>query len=108
MPVIAICQDADEAPDLRKTHLQAHLKYIEKIVAMVCVAGPMQQTTDAMADSRTDGSCFIYDTEDLEIAHKLFKHDPYARAGVYSHVAFSKLTPAAGHWVGGCTWLDKS
>jgi len=67
----------------------------------------MRQTPEAVESDTTNGSCFIYDTEDMEIAHKLFKHDPFARAGVYSHVAFSQFTPAAGHWIGGCTWLNK-
>lgn len=104
MPVLVICQDSDNAPELRKTHLQAHLDYIETIVAMVCVAGPLCQSVNSMQNDNTDGSCFIYDTEDLSIARKLLDHDPYSRAGVYSQVAFAKFKSAAGHWIGGVTW----
>jgi len=104
MPVLVICQDSDNAPELRKTHLQAHLDYIEKVVAMVCVAGPLSQSANAMQNQSHDGSCFIYDTEDLSIARKLLDHDPYSKAGVYSQVAFAKFSAVAGHWIGGITW----
>ena len=99
MPVLAICQDSENAPELRKAHLQAHENYISKIEAMICVAGLSQQTSEALMSQTNDSACLIYDTDDVEIAHKLFKHDPYAIAGVYSHVAFSRFSADIGHWV---------
>lgn len=99
MPVLAICQDSDNATELRKTHHQAHRNYIAKIEAMICVGGPAQQSSEAIKSHTTDSACFIYDTEDIEVAHKLFKHDPYAVAGVFSHVAFSRFNANVGHWM---------
>ena len=103
MPVLAICQDSDKAEKLRKTHLQAHRNYIAKIAPMICVAGPSQQSSQAIQTQSNDSACLIYDTEDIEIAHKLFKHDPYAVAGVYSHVAFSRFNANLGHWLNKAT-----
>jgi len=99
-----MCQDSDNAPELRKKHLQAHLDYIETVVAMICVGGPLNQSISSMQNNTHDGSCFIYDTEDIKVARQLLEHDPYSRAGVYSQVAFAKFSPAAGHWAGGVTW----
>lgn len=99
MPVLVICQDSEQAAELRKTHLQAHHAYIAKIAPMICIAGPAQQSSQAIKTQTSDSACVIYDTEDVEIAHKLFKHDPYAIAGVYSHVAFSRFTASVGHWL---------
>ncbi len=104
MPMLVMCQDSEKAPELRKTHLQAHLDYIETVVAMICVAGPMSQSAHAMENNLHEGSCFIYDTDDIAVARKLLEHDPYSKAGVYNQVAFAKFTAAAGHWIGGITW----
>ena len=99
MPVLAICQDSDNAEQLRKTHLIAHRSYLAKIKAMICVAGPTQQLSHSIESHTNDSACLIYDTDDIDIAHKLFKHDPYAIAGVYSHVAFSRFNATVGHWL---------
>lgn len=104
MPILVMCQDSEKASELRQTHLQAHLHYIETIVPMICVSGPLSQNTQAIEQEQGDSQCYIYDTDDLSIARKLLEHDPYARAGVYSHVAFAKFNPTAGHLIGGVTW----
>jgi len=104
MPIIVMCQDSENAPELRKTHLNAHFEYIEKVLPLISVAGPLRQSADAIKNQYYDGSCFIYDTDDMSVAHKLFKNDPYAKGGVYDSVAFAEFTAAAGNWVGGLTW----
>lgn len=104
MPILVMCQYSDNAPELSKTHLQAHLDYVEAVVAMICVAGPLGQSIDAMKNETHDGRCFIFDTDDISIARKLLDHDPYSKAGVYSQVAFARFTADAGHWVGGVSW----
>ena len=101
MAVIVICQDSDQAPTLRKTLKQAHLKYINTILAFVSAAGPLNQSVDAMRSGECDGSAFIYDTNDVAVARKLFENDPYAKGGVYSQVSFAIFKPAAGQWIGG-------
>ncbi len=104
MAVLVICQDSDNAPTLRKTLAQAHLDYIETIQAFVSVAGPLNQSVDAMRSGEYDGSGFVYDTNDVAVARKLFENDPYAKGGVYSHVSFAIFSPKAGQWVGGLSW----
>jgi len=104
MPFLVMCQDSEKAPELRKTHSQAHLDYIETVAAMICVAGPISQTAHGMENNLHEGSCFIYDTEELSVARQLLEHDPFSKAGVFSQVAFAKFNPAAGNWIGGLTW----
>jgi len=104
MPILVMCQDGPEGTARRKEHTQAHLAYIEKVFPLICVAGPLRQSADAMENNYIDGSCFIYDTNDMVVARKLLNNDPYARGGVYAQVAFAKFDPTAGHWIGGMTW----
>jgi len=103
MAVLVICQDSDNAPTLRKELAQAHLDYIETILAFISVAGPLNQSVDAMRSGDYDGSAFVYDTDDVAVARKLFENDPYAKGGVFSHVSFAIFTPKAGQWIGGLT-----
>lgn len=104
MATLVLCQDSPDAPTLRKQHLQAHLDYIEEIIEQVSVAGPLSQSDAALSSNTFDGSCFLYATDDISEARELFANDPYAIAGVYQSVTFSKLKPAAGQWIGGVTW----
>ena len=99
MAVIVICQDSDKAPTLRKTLAQAHLDYLDTILAFVSAAGPLNQSVDAMRSGKVDGSAFIYDTDDIAVARKLFENDPYARGGVYSQVSFAIFNAKVGQWV---------
>jgi len=107
MPILVMCQDSENGTELRKKHVNAHLEYIETVVAMICVAGPISQSARGMEQNLHEGSCFIYDTEDIAVARKLLEHDPFSKAGVYSQVAFAKFSAAAGHWIGGITWEKK-
>ena len=101
MPVLVMCQDAANAAELRKAHQQAHNNYIKTVLAMVCVTGSMSQSPKAIENNEQEGTCFIFDTDDLAVARKLMKYDPYAQAGVYSEVAFVKFDPTAGYWITG-------
>ncbi len=100
MAIIVICHDGDNAQGLRKQHLQSHFRYIEGILDKLAVAGPINQLQAA----HYDGSCFIYDTDDVEEAKQLFDNDPYVKAGVYRSYSFSTFMPAAGKWIGGKVW----
>lgn len=104
MSTLVICQDSPDAPLLRETHLRAHLDYIEKIIDHVQVAGPVCQSDKAIDEKTSDGSVFIYKTDNIAEARQLFANDPYALSGVYESFAFSRFTPAAGAWLGGITW----
>jgi len=104
MPILVMCQDSADGVALRKKHNKAHLAYIEKVFPLICVTGPLKQSTDAIKNDYFDGSCFIYDTNDMIVARKLLNNDPYAKGGVYAQVAFAEFNPAAGHWIGGMSW----
>ena len=36
-----ICKDGPDAPQLRQTHLKAHLEHVEKVIDHIPVAGPI-------------------------------------------------------------------
>ncbi|RBP53193.1 YciI family protein [Arenicella xantha] len=101
MPVLVMCQDAHNAAELRDRYQKAHNEYIDTVLALVCVTGAMCQSPQAIEDNTQEGTCFIFDTDDLAVARKLMKYDPFAQAGVYSEVAFVKFNPSAGYWITG-------
>jgi len=100
MAIIVICQDSEHAQTLRQQHLQEHFDYIESIIDKLAIAGPINQQ---QAD-HYDGSCFIYNTDDMQEAKRLFENDPYAKNGVYYANSFATFLPAAGSWIGGKIW----
>jgi len=115
MPTLIICQDAPDAPTLRKTYLQPHFDYITSIIDQVSIAGPLKtpqegagfETTlrlQAQSSTPINGSCFIYTTDDFAVAKELFFNDPYYVNGVYQSYTVSAFTAAAGEWIGGTVW----
>jgi len=100
MPTLIYCKDATGAAELRKTHMAAHLEYIETIIDEICVAGPVRKE----AGGDVAGSCLIFRTDDQAAARELFSNDPYYKAGIFDSVEISHMAAAAGNWVGGKTW----
>lgn len=100
MPILVICHDGPNGNTLRAQHKHPHMDYISKVAPMICVSGPMRQGSHAIEKKQYDSSFFIYDTNDIAIAHKLLSNDPYAKHGVYQHVSFAEIEPDAGHWIG--------
>ena len=96
MAYLIICQDSDRAATLRKTHLQAHLDYIDGIVDKVGVAGP----TASELSNGWDGSCFIYQTAEQYEAETLFYNDPYYINGVYRKFRFLDFYPGLAARIG--------
>jgi len=99
MAILVICQDSEKAPELRKSLAQQHSDYVETIKAFILASGPSTLGVDAMRNDDHDGSCYIYDTDDISIARKLFENDPYAKGGVFSQISFAKFNPSVGHWL---------
>ena len=97
---LVICHDVAESGTLRRRHLQSHLSYIDSVMDLVAVAGPMAESVDG----DYVGSCFIYRTEDRRVAESLLRNDPYFAAGLYRQVDFFALSPKAGVWLGGAAW----
>lgn len=99
MPILVICHDGPNGNALRKQHQQSHQKYLKQMLPMICVAGPMKQSAQAIKDQEHDSGFFIYDTNDIAIAHKLLNNDPYAKAGVYQQVSFAEVDTNTGRWI---------
>ena len=99
MPYMVLCEDSASGETLRKQHLREHLDYIEGVIGKICVAGPTIEQ-----GNQHNGSCFVYNTDELVCARKLLENDPYHMYGVYKSCSFLKFVPAAGRWVGGVTW----
>ncbi len=106
MPILVFCSDSDDAATLREQHLHAHFEYIESILDQLRIAGPNSKPSAGSDTQRGKnyGSTFIYSTDDLDVAQRLFNNDPYAKHGVYKHVEFHHFLPAAGSWIGGKVW----
>ncbi len=75
------CFDKPNSLDLRMATREAHLAYVRENVAVVKLAGPMLDETDAMA-----GSLFILDVADLAAAEAFNAADPYQMAGVFGRI----------------------
>ena len=99
---LVLCDDDGDQTQARRTHLQAHLDYVESIAAGIRVAGPIVDS----ANGEYRASCFVYNAEDKGSALDMLHQDPYYRAGIFSTVRIEAFLPVAGTWVGGCSWLD--
>jgi len=100
---LVICTDlveAERSRELRAVHLQAHLRYVEKIMSQIQVAGPM--ITNGQKDYQA--SCFIYKAVDADAAKSLLQADPYFMCGLYQSVSIQEFRPVVGEWVGGKKW----
>ena len=102
MAWLVICRDIADSSALRQRHLKRHLSYVQTVVDLIAVAGPMAES----ADGDYSGSCFIYRTDDRRVAESLLRNDPYFEAGLYGEVEFHALHPKAGVWLGGAAWVQ--
>lgn len=96
----AWCEDAPAAHELRKTHLDGHLHYIERFHDRYLVAGPMR-LGEAPA---LVASLFVVTAADEADALAFLNGDPYFAKGVFAAVSIRAFTPAAGAWMGGVIW----
>ncbi len=100
MPCFCICTDIPESEGLRQQHLAAHLRHVEDHLEKFAIAGPLAKT----ANGKTNGSVFIYHTDDPDEAMDLTRKDPYFLAGIWEEVSCEHFLPAAGSWIGGTIW----
>ena len=102
MAWLVLCRDVDDSANLRRRFLERHLAYVESVMDQVEVAGPLADGVDADYTA----SCFIYRTDDREVAESLLHNDPYFLAGLYRDVEFHAFRVAAGRWAGGAAWRE--
>lgn len=83
MLIALYARDKPGALALRQENRTAHLAYIEQ-TGVVAQAGPLLDETGEMC-----GSLVILDVADMAAAQEWADHDPYARAGLFAHVALT-------------------
>ena len=76
-----ICDDKEGALDVRKANRPDHVAYL-KSSGVVTQAGPFLDAAGEMC-----GSLVIIDVADQEAADAWSAGDPYAKAGLFEHVA---------------------
>jgi len=99
-----VCIDDGDQGESRKLFLIDHLKYIEKVMSKVVLAGPCP-SSDPGDDRQFQGSIMIYEASTENEARKLFEDDPYVRNGIWKEVSCLPFDPVAGQLIGGKTWL---
>ncbi len=97
---VVLCRDGPDAATARSAHTQAHLAYIETVLADLSVAGPL---FDA-AGHATVGSLFVLRTRSLARAREIIENDPFFKAGAFASVEYFPHLPAAGQYIGGTIW----
>ncbi len=78
---ILTCTDKPGALDLRMTTREAHLAYVQANLAMIKVAGPLQDAEGDMA-----GSMFVLEAETAQAVEAFSAADPYRLAGLFETV----------------------
>jgi len=92
MPLFALmCFDKPDSLALRLATREAHLAYVGENAALVKVAGPMADATDAMA-----GSLFILDAPDRAAVEAFNAGDPYQQAGLFGQVEIRGFRASVG------------
>lgn len=99
MLAIIWAEDVDDSAELRRSHLAAHLAYIETNMALIRVAGPWLGDDGAML-----GSMYLIEADSLAAAQAWIAADPYTAAGVWRNCSVRPYFAAAGTWVGGRNW----
>jgi len=99
-----VCIDDGDQGESRKLFLIDHLKYIEKVIDKVVLAGPCP-SNDPEDGRQFQGSIMIYEGSTEEEARKLFEGDPYVKNGIWKEIFCLPFDPVAGQLIGGQTWL---
>ncbi|MEM9871591.1 MAG: YciI family protein [Pseudomonadota bacterium] len=78
MKYIILFEDAPDAdPDIRKTHMAAHLEFLEAHSTQIEAAGPLNDLDKAGRDG-----LWIVEAEAAEVVHTLVQADPFWPTGL--------------------------
>lgn len=78
MPFIILFKDNPDAdPDIRKTHMEAHLSFLEQHRDQISAAGPLMDT-----DGRGQGGIWVLDAPDAASVETLIREDPFWETGL--------------------------
>ena len=77
---------ADADPDIRKTHMSAHLAFLAKHAGQISAAGPLWTS-----DNSSAGGLWLVDADSAEDVEKLVQADPFWPTGLRDQIrcAFS-------------------
>ena len=97
---LVVCRDRPDAADLRREHLDGHLKHVENHWRRYVTAGPIREPgEDALC-----GSVFLVLADSLEDAEALMGGDPYITCGMYESIEYKEFTNSIGQYIGGKIW----
>ena len=98
--VAVLCHDGPGSGPKRKAAAQAHLRWVESMLANIALAGPLYSEDG----SRMVGSLYVFKTTSLEQARAWLETDPYFAAQFWATIEYRLFLPAAGELVGGTAW----
>jgi hypothetical protein len=98
--VAVLCHDGPDSGPQRKAAAQAHLRWVESMLANIAVAGPLYSDDG----SRMIGSLYVFKTTRIEQARAWLETDPYFAAQFWATIEYRPFLPAAGDLVGGTVW----
>jgi uncharacterized protein YciI len=97
---LIICRDGPTASELRVTHLEGHMRHVEKHWRRYISAGPIREPGgDALV-----GSVFLLLADSLEDAQTVMNGDPYISCGMYETIEYKEFTNSIGQYMGGKIW----
>lgn len=83
MKYILLFEDAADAdPDIRKTHMAAHLSFLEAHGAVIEAAGPLSDP-----DGKGRDGLWIVEADNEDDLHALIRADPFWPTGLRASVA---------------------
>jgi uncharacterized protein YciI len=83
MKYIVLFEDAADAdPDIRKTHMRAHLEFLERHAGAINAAGPLRDH----AGQGRDG-LWIVEAPDTDQVERLIREDPFWPTGLRASYA---------------------
>lgn len=96
---LLVCTDAPGSDAPREREMQGHLRFIERHIERIALAGPRTDGKQPI-----DGSIFVIRADSEEDARALLMHDPYFQAGVWERIDIHPFRAVCGRLIGGTTW----
>ena len=85
--IVLFGDNANADPDIRRTHMVAHLSFLEANGATVIAAGPLAEPAGAAA-----GGLWLVEAEDAADVEQLVRDDPFWPTGLRKSFTILKWT----------------
>ena len=86
MPYIVETHHRDNTDDMRSNLRSVHLAYLDENIKQLLAAGAKLNEDGSIAN----GSFYILNTEDLNVAELIMSKEPYVLAGICEHILYNK------------------